>query len=139
PASMHMPCPIAVSNTPSESKMAEPAHKFSMSKALLAVRLISPAAPHQCVCMRPATIWTAAERNRIDAMAVPLTTGPCQGTSLSRNKGAMDAYRPKTPNAKNGRQHVSTKALEAAGSGQVSLGTTSRKDKRPAALGLASS
>src|SRR5690606_32956848 len=81
--------------------------------------------------------WTTAEANRIKAMAVPLTTGPCQGSSLSRNKGAMDAYRPKTPNARKGRQQVSTKALEVLGSGQVSVGTTSRQRKRPPALGLA--
>src|SRR5690606_17195807 len=77
------------------------------------------------------------EANSINAMAVPLTTGPCQGTNWSRNKGAMDAYRPNPPNARKGRQQVSTKAHDVLDCGQVSLGKASRQFRGALPVGIA--
>ncbi len=123
---MLMPCPIAVSATPSANNNAEPTHRLSISRPLLTAKLSKPVKPHQCVAMLPAKICTQAEVSKITAIAVPLTTGPCHGTSLSKNSGDIEAYRPNTPNARNGSALVSTNANESEEAGQVSLGSTSR-------------
>ena len=137
PDSMLMPWPMAVHATPSTNSQAEPTHRFTISSALLRARLSRPPRPHHCVGRLPTSTCTQAEASRITAMAVPLTTGPCQGTSRSRNSGDIEAYRPNTPNARKGSMQVSTKAVEALGSGQVSLGSTSCSRSRPAWRGSA--
>src|SRR5690606_6366068 len=86
--------------------------------------------------MRTATTWTVADEHRIQALVAPLTMGPRTDTRLSRNNGAMDAYKPKTPNARKGRQQVSKKAFEALRSGQVRVGRISRKRRPSSTVGL---
>src|SRR5690606_21864085 len=131
------PCPNAVNRTPEANSRAELVSKFTISRVMLSARLPKPAAPHQDVGRRAASTWNVADANKIKAMAVPLTTGPCQGTSWSRNNGASDAYSPKTPKARKGRLQVSMNALETLDSGQVSFGRTSCRRKRRPAFGLA--